>query len=243
MNTNIIEDYMNKVFTTVILVITGTCLCTGVTFLALKSLGFYPTVSWIALGIFIGSCIIYFLIGLWFISHSYATDDNGERFIIPTMFKAGKIFTCVMLLIQFNYIVYLIPTRQFWAYTFFFLILISFFLDLKLTATASIGILISLLISSLIRMKETLPVRDDYFIPELIIRTFGLIISIAGILLITYFVGHHLVHMKNQEIIENNSRVEKILASATSLVENLSKTSIGRSWLRCCRRICWCLSL
>lgn len=229
MNTNIIEEYMNKIYMIVILVITGACLCAGVCFSGLKILGFYPTVPWAGIIIFVGTCILYFLIGLWFISHSYEINSEGEKRIKTNMLKNGKIFIFIVLLIQFNFISYLIPTRQFWAYTFFFLILVAFFLDVKLTALTSAGILLSVIISSVIRANDILPEFNDYIVPEMVLRIVGLVLSVAAILLITYLISHYLIHIKQDQLEENNSRVEKVLAAATSLVEDLSKTSITLS--------------
>ena len=64
MQKSIIEEYMGKAYLFVILVITGSCLCAGITFSSLKLLGFYDTVSWIPLGIFCITCIIYFITNL-----------------------------------------------------------------------------------------------------------------------------------------------------------------------------------
>lgn len=47
MNKSIIEEYIGKVYVVVMLVVTGSCLCAGITLSALKLLGFYPAVSYI----------------------------------------------------------------------------------------------------------------------------------------------------------------------------------------------------
>lgn len=67
-----------------------------VTLSGLKLLGFYPTVSWTALGVFTGTCILYFLIGLWFIFHAYTRNEEGEKRIIPSMLKKGKAFIFIL---------------------------------------------------------------------------------------------------------------------------------------------------
>lgn len=41
--------------------------------------------------------------------------------------KLGKIFSVLVLVIQWNYLLYMLPTRTFWGFLFFFLILIAFF--------------------------------------------------------------------------------------------------------------------
>jgi len=226
MNTNIIEEYMNKAYTLVILVITGACLCSGVTLSALKLLGFYPTVPVIALVIFVTTCIIYFLIGLYFIFHSYETNEDQEKHIKPNMLKYGKIFVVAVMIIQYNFISYMLPSRQFWGFAFFFLILMAFFLDFKMVLISSILLTISIIMTSTIRAAYLLPVVDQYIVPEMVLRIVCIVLSLASILLFTYLVGNRLVNVKQDQLEENNSRMEKILSTASSLAEDLSKTSV-----------------
>lgn len=225
MNTNVIQEYMNKVFTIVMLVITGAAMCAGITISALKLLGFYPTTTWIALGIFVGTCVLYFAIGLWFIRHAYQKAEDGSKTLRVEMMRAGKIFIFFVVMIQWNFLSYLMPSREFWAYAFFFLILTALFLDVKMTSLTTVGILVSIIVSSVIRVKDSLPVLDEYFVPEMVLRCVCIVLSMAAIILITWLIEHYLIRVKQDEILENNSRVEKVLTAAGSLVENLSRTS------------------
>lgn len=226
MNTNIIEEYMNKIYTIVILVITSACMCAGVTISGLKFLGFYPTIPWVVIGIFVATCILYFMIGLWFIFHSYEVNEDKEKRIKPDMLRKGKIFVSILLIIQYNFLSYMLPSREFWAYTFFFLILGAFFLDFKMIALVSSGIIISVAISSIIKAEEILPVFDDYIVPEMVLRIICLVLSVGAILLFTFLTSRYLIHVKQNQLEENNSRVEKVLATVSTLVEDLSRTSI-----------------
>lgn len=225
MSTNVIEEYMNKVFTIVILSITGACMCAGVTISGLKLLGFYPTVDWIVLGIFVATCVLYFLIGLWFITHAYETEGGVKR-IKQDMLSKGKIFIFIIMIIQYNFLTYMLPSRDFWAYTFFFIILVAFFLDFKLTASVSAMILISVAIASFVRAKTILPVFDENIVPEMTLRIICLVLSVAGILLMDFLVGHYLINVKKEEMEENNTKVERVLAKVTSLADDLNQTSI-----------------
>lgn len=225
MNTNIIQEYMNKVFTIVMLVITGACMCAGITISSLKLLGFYPTTTWLALGIFVGTCVLYFVIGLWFVFHAYKTAEDGSKTLRVEMMRAGKIFIFIVMMIQWNFLSYLIPSREFWAYAFFFLILTALFLDVKMTALTTAGILASIVVSSVLRVKDTLPVFDEYFVPEMVLRCVCVALSMAAIILITWLIEHYLISVKQEQLAENNSRVEKVLTAASTLVENLSRTS------------------
>ncbi len=221
---NLIEAYMNKVFAIVILCITSACMCAGVTFGGLKLLGYYPDVAWAAVIIFIATCVLYFLIGLWFIRNAYYVED-GEKKIKLNIMRNGKRFIFILLMIQFNYISYMIPSRQFWAFTFFFIILVAFFLDFKFTAAVASGIVVSLVISSIIKRDTILPVFDERIVPEMILRIIAVVLSVAAILLINYLVEHYLINIKQEQIEENNSKVEKVLVTVRTLVDSLNRTS------------------
>ncbi|MCM1155090.1 MAG: methyl-accepting chemotaxis protein [Roseburia sp.] len=226
MNTNVVEEYMNKVFAIVILTITGACLCAGVTVSGLKLFGFYPALSWLVIGIFVATCVLYFVTGLWFITHAYETEDGAKR-IRPDMLSKGKIFIFVVLGIQYNFLLYMLPSREFWAYTFFFIILVAFFLDFKLTASVSALIMVSVVIGSIARAKTILPLFDDNVIPEITLRIICLVLSVAAVLLLNFMVGNYLINVKKEQMEENNNRVERVLSKVTSLAEDLNQTSIA----------------
>ncbi len=215
-----IDEYMAMVYNWVIIIVTGACTCAGITYSGLKVLGFYPTVSWIPLLIFVSTCVLYVIIGLILIRNAKV---DGK--LDPKMLKIGKIFITVLLLIQFNFILYLIPSRDFWGFAFFFLILAAFFLDSKMVLI-NIGELgISLVVAWLVNGKNLLPANDELFIPDLVIRSVGVMLSFISIYLITLFTGKFLVDAKRDELERNNSRVQNVLKSVNILAKQLSDAS------------------
>lgn len=221
MNLNIVEEYMNRVFTIIIFAVTGATLIAAVTFGGFKALGFYPEVSWIAIGIFMLSCVLYFLCGIWIVRTSYVVNGAGEKHLLPGKLRQGKIFIFLVELIQWNVLLYLIPSRQFWGYCFFFLILAGFFLDMKMTVWTAALNMASTVIASFIRMDTALPIKDSIFIPELILRWVAVSLSAAAILLFNYMVSHFLINIKKSQLEENNARIEKVLSTAAEIAENL----------------------
>lgn len=217
----VMQDYLNKIYTLVILVITGSTTCAGVTFLTLKAMGFYPDVSWTALGLFLASCLVYLIVGIIFIKTSYEKNSNGEKYIKPKMLKAGKIFVILLLLIQFNFISYMIPSREFWAYAFYFVILAAFFLDVKMILICVAEIFLSVLVSHLVNPDVLLPAKDELFVPEVVLRLICVVLSLFAISLMVIFVSRNLVNMKKNEIEENNARVNSVLSAARQLSERL----------------------
>ena len=221
MNLNIVEEYMNKVFTIIMFAITGATLIAAVLIGGFKVLGFYPTIPWVVIGIFVLSCVLYFMCGIWFVRTSYFVNEAGERHLIPQKLKMGKIFVFFVEMVQWNFLLYMLPSRQFWGYCFFFLILVVFFVDIKLTAWTAAGNVVSAVIASFVMADTALPIRDSIFIPELILRWAAVLLSVAAILLFNYMISHFLINIKKSQLEENNARIEKVLSAATEIVTEL----------------------
>lgn len=54
---NVIRNYINKTYTLVIILTTGSTTIAGVTFLLMKIFGLYPDVSYAGLGVFLATCL------------------------------------------------------------------------------------------------------------------------------------------------------------------------------------------
>ncbi len=217
----VIDDYLEKVYKIVLLVITGSGLCAGCTFGCLKFLGFYPNVPWIGIIIFILTTIIYLTIAIIFIRHR--NDEYGR--LKKSMIVKAKVFLFILCTVQWNFILFMIPSRDFWAYAFFFLILPALFLDNKLNSVLVAGYSISMIIAYILRSDVLLPVKDDLFPAELAVRIIGTVLSFAAILLFTYLCGGILMNAKRDEIDKNNTMTKKILDKAMIAVEKLTETS------------------
>lgn len=222
---SVIEEYMGKVYMVVMFAVTGACMCAGVTFGALKAMGFYPDMHWAALGIFIASCCLYMAVSVYFVKNAYVKEDGGRKRLRPEMLKYGKLFIAVILIVQFNFISYLVPSREFWAYAFFFLILSAFFLDVKMVAADAVGLSVSMIMAHIIKASVMLPAADALFVPELVLRAICVVLSMAGIVLMTVLVSYFLINAKKDEMEANNSRVQRILSKASGLSAGLGEAS------------------
>ena len=189
-NLSAIEIYMNKVFKMVILAAPGATLCAGLTYTAIKVLGFYPMVSWIGLLIFDGTCALYFLTAILFVMHC----ETPEGFLKPKIIKYGKIFLAILEIIQWNFISYLIPSKDFWAYAAYFIMLIVFFLDHKYTLLISGEIVVSLIVSWIIKGDSLLPATDELFIPNMIIRAVNIFLVVICLWLISFLIEKRLAN-------------------------------------------------
>jgi len=179
-----LDIYMNKVFKAIMLFIPLIALCAGITFTAFKIAGFYADVSLTALIIFDCTNIIYCIIGLLFSKHC----EDEEKNLKPKIVYVGKIVISLVIIIQWNFISYMIPSRDFWAYFSLFIIVSVLFLDSKYVIHTIGIVLISMFISWIVKPDILLPVRNEYFVPELILRCIVVAFVCVLMFLITFIV-------------------------------------------------------
>lgn len=216
----VIEAYYEKVFKITMLLMTGGCLAASLCFAGLKFLGFYPTVNWIPLIIFLLMNVIYLIIAFQFIRIGF--QDGKLR---PDILSKGKLFFLFIIIVQWNYISYMIPTREFWGYIFFFLFFAVLYFDMKMVGIAVGGLSLSIVVSWIIKGSTLLPVKDELFIPDLFLRSLGIVLSMCAVLLLTYLSGSFLVNAKKDELERNNNKVQNVLDKVSGLTEKLSVAS------------------
>lgn len=213
---NVIRNYINKTYTLVIILTTGSTTIAGATFLLMKMFGLYPDVSYTGLSVFLATCIIYLIAGFILIKTAYTENLDGGKYLKPRMLTAGKIFLNILFVVQFNFIAYLIPSRDYWAFAFFFVIVMSFLLDFKFICLCAGEILASLAVLFIIK-PSSLPVRDELFAADTLLRIIGVVLSVFGVTLLVFFVNRYLVNIKK----DDSARVENILMAAKSVSRDL----------------------
>lgn len=211
-----LDDYINKVFVLVLLMVPGACQCAGLLYTFEKIMGWMPSVNWTALIIFDITCLFYLTMGIIIIKTGFS---NGV--VRTSNLKFGKVFLVIIMLIQFNFILYMIPATDFWGFAFYFVILTSFFLDYKMVAATSVEIAGSLVVSWFIHGDITLPAKDQYFLPNMLDRVVCVALSLPTIVLLTFLVNRFLVNAKKDELERNNARVQSVLETAQGLSEKL----------------------
>lgn len=212
-----VEVYLSAVFKWGLIIMVSACMCAAVTFNVEKMFGLYSNVPWIALILFAVMDVLFFATALLIVKTSY--DEEG--YLKEGRLKAGKLFSAIILIVQWNYILYLIPSRTFWGFLFFFLILMAFFLDIKLVLTTGLICAVSLFIGWGVRGTSLMPVKDELFLTDILLCLIALVLSLAGLLIFVYFVAHFLVNAKRDELEKNNEQVMKVLDSVQALSERL----------------------
>lgn len=218
-NLSALEDYVNKVYTIVLLAVPGACQAAGILYTLQKVIGLMPTVSWPLLLVFDCTCLLYLAIGIFFIKTGFQ-----DKIVLPKKLKQGKIFLIVIMFTQFNFILYLIPSSEFWGFAFLFTVATAFFLDSKMVLATSVEITASLIVSWILRSNILLPVQNDFFIPNMINRCVCVILSLLFIWFFTWLVERFLVNAKKDEMEKNNERVQSMLHSVSELSEKLGGT-------------------
>ena len=154
---------------------------------------------------------------------------DKEGFLKEGRLRIGKIFSVVVLVIQWNYLLYMLPTRTFWGFLFFFLILMAFFLDIKMLLISGLACMASLFIGWFVRGTDLLPVKDELFLTDVIMCLVALALSLTGLLIFVFFVAHFLVNAKKDELEKNNEHVTSVLAAVQTLSENLHTAGLSLS--------------
>ena len=189
-----LDEYINKVYILVLLLVPGACECAGLAYTFSKFMGWLPTVSWVALIIFDVTCLLYLAIGIFFIKSGIK-----DGYVLESKLKAGKLFLVLIMFIQFNFIVYMIPATDFWGFAFFFVILTSFFLDYKMVAITSLEIGGSVIASWFLYGEVHLPAKGVNFPVNMLDRVVCVALSLASIVLLTYLISRFLVNAKKEK--------------------------------------------
>lgn len=211
-----LDEYINKVYVLVLLLVPGACQCAGLLYTFEKIMGWLPSVNWLALLIFDVTCLLYLSIGIYFVRTGF---ENG--FVNSHKLKQGKIFLVVIMFIQFNFILYMIPATDFWGFSFFFVILTTFFLDYKMVAATSVEIAGSVAVSWLLWSEIHLPIKNEFFLTNMLDRVVCVALSLPTTVLLTYLISRFLVNAKKDELERNNEQVRKVLSSVQNVSKNL----------------------
>lgn len=215
-----LDEYINKVYTIVLLAVPGACQAAGILYTVEKILGLFPTVSWPLLIVFDITCLLYLAIGIFFVRTGYR-----EKMVLPHKLRQCKLFLVIIMFTQFNFILYLIPSTEFWAFAFLFTVATALFLDHRMVFVTSLEITASLIASWLVRGDRLLPVRDELFIPNVVNRCVCVVLSLLFIWLFTWLTQRFLVNAKKDEMEKNNERVQDMLHSVSELSGQLMKAS------------------
>ena len=184
-----LDAYLNRVYKIIILMSPMAAMMSAICFTIFKLIGWYEVVNTTALIIFDISNVIYTSTAIWLFRACIGSDGLLRR----DKLKIGKVFITAVILIQWNFISYMIPAREWWAFAFFFIVLAVFFFDMKMMVVVAGGVVVSTIISWSIRGESLLMLTTDYYMPDLILRIICITLTTSTLFALTHFGGKFLV--------------------------------------------------
>jgi len=143
----------------------------------------------------------------------------------------AEIWLTSLIIMQWNLISYIFPTRDFWGFAPMFVLLSAFLFNTKIIVISISGMTASIAISWFILGDQLLPTHDALFEENLILRIVALVISFSVIYSLTYFAERfkELVRENAHELQEHNRELEKmsrdIIDFAADIIEQRDYTS------------------
>lgn len=215
-----LDVYINKVYPITLLSSTLACLSAGISYTLNRMRGVFEFTPLFVFFIFDITNIIYLLIAAYLIKTGY---ENGS--VKPSKLRHGKIFLILVMFIQFNFILYMAPSQEFWAYSFLFILVTGLLLDTKIVLITIGEITVSLFAAWLIRGERLLPPRNELFTSDMFGRIFCIALTMLFIYLNVYMVSHYLIYAKKDELEKNNERVQNVLNKVKEIAGQLEDAS------------------
>lgn len=185
----VLDAYTKRVYKIIMLIVPFSCIAASVIITYLNYRKLYIDINMPVLTAFDLLDLSFLIVGIFFIKTGF--DRNG--LVKKKKLISGKYTMALIAIIQWNFISYMCPFRDLWAFCLLFTLGEAFFFDIKLVGFTSVGLTLSTLISWILRGEYLLPVRDDYFLANMVFRIACIILTMACINVITYMGGKFLV--------------------------------------------------
>lgn len=218
MNSEVMKEYTKKVSILVLLVIMLSATAAAVVFPVLKVVGLYPDVSYAVLGLFEVIVMAEDVVGVVLVRKGLSQEVLTERYE-----HIVKNYFLIMLVVNLNSITWFFPSKESWMFAFYFLVLMSFFLDLRYSVICG-GLEMASLLILFVCNPLTRPV-DTMFCSDSILRAICISLSMVGLIAMVFFVNKFLLHAKSDQLENNNARIEKILVKVTEITKKLADAS------------------
>lgn len=214
----IVKEYRKKVAKILIIVIMFSATAAAVTFPVMKLLGMYQGVSWVTVGIFVFCILAEDIISVFLMRR-----DREKEVLSEQTEKIIRIYLMLVQVVNLNLITWFFPSKESWMFAFYFLILMSIFLDIKFSLSCCIVDLISIII--LFVGNAAARPGKELFLSDTILRMICISMSLAGVLLFLALVNKILLNAKKEQIEENNRKVQGVIDKVSVLTKNLSNAS------------------
>ncbi|MDE5778669.1 MAG: hypothetical protein K2I10_09245, partial [Lachnospiraceae bacterium] len=218
MNDNeVLQEYRKKVVIFLLGVIMFSVTAAGIVFPVMKAFGLYPAVSVPILLVFEIIIVLEDIIGGALIHRSM------QYKVLPQQYERSiKMYLAILCILNLNLITWIFTSKESWMFAFYFLVLMSFFLDVKhvvLCAGMEVVTLIILFVFNPVTRPDT-----SIFWSEVVLRTICLSLSLAAVIVLMVFVSKYLLNAKQEQIQKNDNKVQTVLGKVTHMAGKLGDT-------------------
>ncbi len=222
-NSSLLDEYSNKIFRLVVLIVPFFFICGNATMTILHYTGLYPDLNDFAMWISNAIDISYMGIGIYLTKTSYGSDG----ILIPKKLASAKFILLIMVVLQWNLNSYVCPFNDFWAYAPLFVLVHAFFFDLVYVHWSTLLIIFSMVLSWVINGENLLPDENDFFILNLIFRGICLIFTLLSINIVTWFGKVFIIEVvatreKEREMREKSEAYEREARLKSDFLANMS---------------------
>lgn len=182
------EYYVTRAFRIICVVAPLVGMCAGGIFTALWITGNFPF-RFLEIFAFDAVCLSFPVVALFL----YHTCIGPDGIVIGSKVRLGKTILTLLLLLQWNLISYLAPFREFWAYSFLFVLLSALFLDSRLVLINIVTHLASIAVSCFVKGEELLPPPGPTYLSSLVLRICLLLLGFTIIYGMIYLIERTLL--------------------------------------------------
>lgn len=217
-----IINYQRRTLKFVLIVYSLSACFAGFAFALMKLMGLFKTINWTALSVLMAIVVVELVI--FYVMYKKTVTEDG---INEKAFKILKIIILVISYLNYLYLNFMMPSKEFWASIFYFIILGALFLDIRMNITSIIMSIISQIILFIFN-PATLPLKN-VIVDELILRTVAIVFNSFGIFIFTFFSARILseVEKNEKEIKENHENIKRIFNKTTEFSQTLLESSEG----------------
>ncbi|WP_410495999.1 methyl-accepting chemotaxis protein [Cellulosilyticum sp. ST5] len=180
--------------------------------------GLYHSVPRWAFGAFIIVCIFEIIGFMWVYKKVFVTDE-----ILIRKYNILKYSVSAICIINYAFIINVMPCQLMWVIFVFFLMVIGVFQDYKLTLKCTILYVVIILIFFFTHSLEALQAASS--VDEWIARILVLALGASGAVISNYFSGHILANVGQELMNQNTERLTLIISKVNVLMTKLQDAS------------------
>lgn len=146
-----------------------------------------------------------------------------QKEMTPKYYLYLEYISLAICVVNYNFLIRLMPSQETWAACGFMLAVIILFQDFKLTVVGTICFIVSMVIFFIqypAQVLQSIPVLDEW-----ICKGTAISFIILGMLMISFFSGHILANVGQDKMDKNTNDLKEIITNVSNLMKQLAMTS------------------